>query len=72
MLNAAIQRALDIYKLMSSGDAADEARVKLTDYITTLFEGGETDPERLTVCGLVYLRELDGSLKPTEAGFTGM
>jgi hypothetical protein len=26
-----------------------------------LFEAGETDPHRLTVCGLTYLRQLDGS-----------
>jgi hypothetical protein len=26
----------------------------------------------LTVCGLTYLRELDGSNDPVKAGFTGL
>jgi hypothetical protein len=26
----------------------------------------------LTVCGLTYLRELDGSTDPVKAGFTGL
>ena len=29
-------------------------------------------PHRLTVCGLTYLRELDGSSDPVKAGFTGL
>ena len=37
-----------------------------------LFEPGEKDPHRLTVCGLTYLRELDGSSDPVKAGFTGL
>jgi hypothetical protein len=27
---------------------------------------------RLTVCGLTYLRELDGSSDPVKAGYTGL
>jgi len=27
---------------------------------------------RLTVCGLTYLRELDGSNDPVKSGFTGL
>ena len=38
----------------------------------TLFEAGETDDNRLTVCGLVYLRQLDGSNDPVKAGYTGL
>ena len=38
----------------------------------SLFEAGEKDPHRLTVCGLTYLRELDGSTNPVKAGFTGL
>ena len=37
-----------------------------------LFLPGEKDPHRLTVCGLTYLRELDGSSDPVKAGFTGL
>ena len=44
----------------------------MTHYVTTLFEAGEKDTHRLTVCGLTYLRQLDGSTDPVKAGFTGM
>ena len=37
-----------------------------------LFDGGERDLHRLTVCGLTYLRELDGRNDPVKAGFTGL
>ena len=52
--------------------ASDEARAKVTEYVTTLFEAGEKDTHRLTVCGLIYLRELDGSIDPVKSGFTGL
>ena len=51
---------------------AKEARVKVTNYVSTLFSAGEKDPHRLAVCGLTYLRELDGSSDPVKAGFTGL
>jgi len=44
----------------------------VTEYVGKLFEAGEKDPHRLTVCGLTYLRELDGSTDPVKAGFTGL
>ena len=44
----------------------------MTDYVKTLFDAGEKDTHRLTVCGLTYLRQLDGSTDPVKAGFTGM
>ena len=37
-----------------------------------LFDAGEKDLHRLTVCGLTYLRELDGSNDPVKAGYTGL
>ncbi len=52
--------------------ASAESREKVTDYVKTLFEAGEKDTHRLTVCGLTYLRRLDGSTNPVEAGFTGL
>jgi hypothetical protein len=55
-----------------SAAASAEARAKVTAYLTKLSEAGENDMHRLTVCGLTYLRELDGSSDPVKAGFTGL
>lgn len=73
-MKAAIDRIMETYDLMvnRSAAASEEARAKVTEYVATLFEGGETDPHRLTVCGLTYLRELDGSNDPVKAGYTGL
>jgi hypothetical protein len=73
-MEAAIDRIMQTYALLANRtlDASEEARAKVTNYITTLFEAGEKDPHRLTVCGLTYLRELDGSSDPVKAGFTGL
>jgi hypothetical protein len=73
-MQPAIDRIMMTYDLLvnRSAAASAEARAKVTDYVTTLFEAGETDMHRLTVCGLTYLRELDGSSDPVKAGFTGL
>jgi len=73
-MEAAIDRIMQTYALLVNRSAAatEEARVKVTDYLTKLFEAGEKDTHRLTVCGLTYLRELDGSSNPVKAGFTGL
>jgi hypothetical protein len=73
-MEAAIDRIMQTYALLvnRSAVASDEARTKVTDYIGKLFEAGEKDTHRLTVCGLTYLRELDGSVDPVKAGFTGL
>src|SRR3981081_4294986 len=73
-METAIDRIMQTYDLMMNRNAAAtaEARAKVTDYVTTLFEAGEKDPHRLTVCGLTYLRELDGRSDPVKAGFTGL
>lgn len=73
-MEAAIDRIMQTYALLvnRSNAATDEARAKVTDYLTKLFEAGEKDTHRLTVCGLTYLRELDGSSDPVKAGFTGL
>ena len=52
--------------------ASNEARAKVTAYVATLVQAGESDPHRLTVCGLTYLRQLDGSNDPVKAGYTGL
>src|SRR3984893_14897932 len=74
VVEAAIDRIMITYDLLVNRSAAAhaEARAKVTDYVTTLFEAGEKDIHRLTVCGLTYLRELDGSSDPVKAGFTGL
>jgi hypothetical protein len=73
-LETAIDRIMQTYALLAnrSADASSEARTKVTEYLTKLFEAGEKDSHRLTVCGLTYLRELDGSTDPVKAGFTGL
>ena len=73
-MQAAIDRIMQTYALLltSSAAASEEARAKVTDYVKTLFDAGEKDTHRLTVCGLTYLRQLDGSTDPVKAGFTGL
>ena len=73
-MESAIERIMQTYALLvnRSAAASEETRAKVTDYIAKLFEAGEKDTHRLTVCGLTYLRELDGSVDPVKAGFTGL
>jgi hypothetical protein len=73
-MQPAIDRIMMTYDLLMNRTAAAsaEARARVTDYVTTLFEAGERDMNRLTVCGLTYLRELDGSSDPVKAGYTGL
>ena len=73
-MEAAVDRIMNTYDLLMNRSAAAsaEARAKVTSYVNTLMEAGEKDTHRLTVCGLTYLRELDGSSDPVKAGFTGL
>ena len=73
-MDAAIDRIMMTYDLLVNHTAAAsaDARAKVTEYLNTLVEAGEKDTHRLTVCGLTYLRELDGSNDPLKAGFTGL
>ena len=73
-MDAAIDRIMMTYDLLlnRSAAASAEARSKVTDYIKMLVEAGETVPQRLAVCGLTYLRELDGTTDPVKAGYTGL
>ncbi|MBR0796141.1 hypothetical protein JQ615_12150 [Bradyrhizobium jicamae] len=73
-MEAAIDRIMLTYDLLlnRSTAASEEARAKVTDYVRTLFEAGEKDTHRLTVCGLTYLRQLDGSTDHIKAGYTGL
>ena len=65
-MEAAIDRIMQTYDLLANRTAAAsaEAREKVTNYLNILMEAGETDTHRLTVCGLTYLRQLDGSVDP--------
>jgi hypothetical protein len=73
-MDAAIDRIMMTYDLLlnRSAAASAEARTKVTDYIKMLVEAGETDPQRLAVCGLTYLRQLDGTTDPVKSGYTGL
>jgi len=72
-MEAAIDRIMQTYDLLNRSPAAsDEARANVTEYVTMLVEAGEKDPHRLTVCGLTYLRQLDGSAEHVKAGYTGL
>ena len=73
-MEAAVDRIMLTYDLLlnRSAAASEEARAKVTEYVTTLFEAGEKDTHRLTVCGLSYLRQLDGSTDHVKAGYTGL
>src|ERR1700709_2236746 len=73
-METVIDRNMHTYGLLVNRTAAAslEARAKVTDYVATLCEAGEKDTHRLTVCGLTYLRELDGSNHPVKAGFRGL
>jgi hypothetical protein len=73
-MDAAIDRIMQTYDLLvnRTASANEEARAKVTEYVRMLFDAGEKDAHRLTVCGLTYLRELDGSNDPVKAGYTGL
>ena len=73
-MEAAIDRIMQTYDLLvrQSAEATAETRAKVTEYINTLFEAGERDSHRLTVCGLAYLRQLDGTADPVKEGYTGL
>ena len=73
-MDAAIDRIMQTYDLLLNRTtaASEEARGKVTDYVRMLFDAGEKDTHRLTVCGLTYLRQLDGSTDHVKAGYTGL
>lgn len=73
-VQAAIDRVMMTYDLLATrtDDERVEARERIIDYLEKLHAAGETDLDRLTVCGLTYLRERDGSIDSVKAGFTGL
>jgi hypothetical protein len=74
MVEAAIERIVETYQFMSRGNAElnEQMRVRLENYIRTLFEGGQSDPNQLTIFGLTYLREKVGKNDPVRDGYTGL
>jgi hypothetical protein len=73
-MEAALERIMLAYDLLANRTPAETAaaREQVRDYVATLFEAGERDADRLAICGLTYLRELDGSFDPLKAGYTGL
>jgi hypothetical protein len=73
-METALDRIMMTYDLLANrtSAASAQARAKVRDYLTTLFEAGERDTHRLTVYGLTYLRQLDGRNDPVKAGYTGL
>ena len=73
-MQTALDRIIKTYDMLANRTAAlsDEAMEKLTGYLAMLTDAGETDPNRLAVCGLTYLRQLDGTSDPVKAGYTGL
>jgi hypothetical protein len=71
-IEVATRRVLETYALMFDTAKAEEAREGVQEYLQKVFSAGETDEDRLAVCGLVYLREKEGRSDPVAQGFTGL
>lgn len=69
-LNDVIDRVIHTFGMMRnlSEDALQDARDSVRDYIETLSSAGETDPQRLAVFGLAFLRDRHEGISPK---FTG-
>lgn len=69
-LKDVVDRVINTFGMMRSltEERLEGSRADLNSYIEKLSSAGETDPQRLAVFGLAYLRELhDG----TPSRFTG-
>jgi hypothetical protein len=71
-IEVATRRVLETYALMFDTAKAEEVREGVQEYLQKVFSAGETDEDRLAVCGLVYLREKEGRSDPVAQGFTGL
>jgi hypothetical protein len=61
-MDAVLERMFTIYAQMIGSDKIDgELKRQSSTHVRELFEAGETDEERLTVQGLIYLKKSDGS-----------
>jgi hypothetical protein len=70
LLNEVIDRVIHTFGMMRnlSEDALVDARESLGTYFETLSSAGETDPQRLAVCGLAYLRNRHDGASPKFSG----
>ena len=73
-MEAAIDRIMQTYDLLVNRTAAAsaEARAEGDELSQHAVRSRRADTHRLTVCGLTYLRQLDGSVDPVKAGYTGL
>ena len=71
-METVVQRTIGIFSMMRTPEVAERARQKLEDYLNTITSAGETDPERLVVCGLTYLREQEPENDPVPRGYSGL
>ncbi len=71
-MDKVIERTISIFGLMRTPEAAERSRDRLSDYLQTIVSAGETDPERLLVCGLTYLREQEPENDPVPRGYSGL
>lgn len=71
-IETATRRVLETYALMFDVAKAESMRPSLSDYLQTVFSAGETDENRLAVCGLAYLRQQSGRGDATSQGFSGL
>lgn len=57
-----VDRVISTFGMMRSltEEGLEESRADLNTYIEKLSSAGETDPQRLAVFGLAYLRERHG------------
>ena len=59
-----VDRALSIYGALADRSETKGARERLSRHLMKMYIEGETDPHRLTVHGLSYLRDLDREITP--------
>lgn len=60
-MNTALERMFTIYAQMTGSNViSDDLRARSVSHVRELFEAGETDSERLTVQGLIFLKQYDG------------
>ena len=63
-METAIDRIMQTYSLLANRPlgAGEEARIKVTNYVSTLFEAGEKDPHRLAVFTISSTRPRNASI----------
>lgn len=69
-MDEVVDRIIQTFGMMRNLDEAGlrEARESVDTYIATLSSAGETDPKRLAVYGLAYLRNRDDGPPPGVSG----